>query len=64
MVEAGESLGLQHREEIMLSKPEEDEVWTQNCTLLADKIFFSCRSVLPQDLWFLLPPLKIGQSSD
>ena len=38
-MEAGESLGLQHREEIMLSKPEEDEVPTENCTSLADKIF-------------------------
>ena len=39
MVEAGESLGLQHREEIMLSKPEEDEVLTENSTLLPDKTF-------------------------
>ena len=39
MVEAGESLGLQHREEIMLSKPEEDEVLTENRTLLPDKTF-------------------------
>ena len=38
-MEAGESLGLQHREEIMLSKPEEDEVLTENRTLLPDKTF-------------------------
>ena len=39
VVEAGESLGLQHREEIMLSRPEEDEVLTENCTLLTEIIF-------------------------
>ena len=30
MVEAGESVGLKQREEIMLSKPEADEVLTPN----------------------------------
>ena len=39
MVEAGESLGLQNKEEIMLSKPEEDEVLKESSTLLPDKTF-------------------------
>ena len=39
MVEAGESLGLEQREEIMLSKPEEDEVLTKTAHYWHTRLF-------------------------